>query len=154
MVTEVHWQYDTALQALQGGWWWKVRTRYTTALTKRPSGGACANVQQACVPPGQRSGFPNTAVASAQEVRLTHRVGAPSRRCDSPSGHTSTWEVQASRGTEEHGCSCSCTRTRGWCPEASNRGETNSRGDAQAAERARTGGTKGPDKKVAPVRWP
>jgi hypothetical protein len=39
---------------------------------------------------------------------------------DSPSGCTSTWEVQANGGEEEHG---SCARARGWCPEASSRGE-------------------------------
>jgi hypothetical protein len=69
--------------------------RYTTTPTNRRC--TCKCTASICTTRA-KNGFPkaatNAAVASAQEVRLAHRVGAPSRRLP-PSGHTSTWEVQA-----------------------------------------------------------
>jgi hypothetical protein len=75
----------------------------------------------------------STAVASAQEVCLTHRVGAPSMRyprVDTPARRreTGSREVQATGAAQA---------------------KPSSRGDARAVERARTGGVKSPDRKAS-----
>jgi len=76
-----------------------------------------------------------SAVASAQEVRLTHGVGAPSRRCPEQAhqhlGGAGRWGTQARPGG---------------APKQAAEAMPSSRGDARAAERVRTGGAKSPDK--------
>jgi hypothetical protein len=92
--------------------------RYTTTPTNRRC--TCKCTASICTTRA-KNGFPkaatNAAVASAQEVRLAHRVGAPSRRCHrvgTPApGRCRQLELQK------------CARARGWCPEASSRVEAN-----------------------------
>jgi hypothetical protein len=95
-----------------------------------------------CHQPGKINGFPNAAGALGQEVRLTHRVGAPV-------GGATEWAHQHLGGAGKWRCRGARLVREGarWCaPKQA--AETNSRGDARAAERARTGGTKSPDWKA------